>query len=301
VTSTAPFPSMPCFPRLAGRDKLSCYASCVRTRSTTSGCVCLRVGVAYRLPAFDALLVPWCAPPPHSGGGGGGAAGGGGGAAAPPSPPQVGYCQGMGFITAMFLSYLTEEDAFFLLLSIMNFPPHSLTGLYSPGLPKVRLLEFQLQVSAGDHRRGSRAAWHTCLCPVSRVCSTQFLIVFPACLSLSLALVRCRNAQGLMKRRLPRLFAHFEALDIHPTMYSAQWFITIFTYNFPFSVVVRIWDCFLLEGWKVVFRVALGLLKEHEGTGIACVCMHGMHASVCISVGRQHVCTPGFIACWCPH
>ena len=44
-----------------------------------------------------------------------------------------------------------------------------------------------------------------------------------------------------------------------------QWFITIFTYNFPFSVVVRIWDCFLLEGWKVVFRVALGLLKHHEG------------------------------------
>jgi hypothetical protein len=59
---------------------------------------------------------------------------------------QVGYCQGMGFITAMFLSYLAEEDAFFLLLSIMNFPPHSLTGLFSPGLPMVRILEYKLQV-----------------------------------------------------------------------------------------------------------------------------------------------------------
>lgn len=29
--------------------------------------------------------------------------------------PDVGYCQGMGFITAMFLMYLTEEDAFWLL------------------------------------------------------------------------------------------------------------------------------------------------------------------------------------------
>jgi hypothetical protein len=71
--------------------------------------------------------------------------------------------------------------------------------------------------------------------------------------------------QGLLKRKLPKLFEHFEGLGLHPTMYSAQWFITIFTYNFPFSVVVRIWDCFLLEGWKVVFRVALGLLKRHEG------------------------------------
>ncbi len=44
----------------------------------------------------------------------------------------------------------------------------------------------------------------------------------------------------------------------------SQWFITIFTYNFPFAAVVRIWDAFLLEGWKVVFRVALSLLKLHE-------------------------------------
>ena len=66
----------------------------------------------------------------------------------------------MGFITAMFLSYLTEEDAFFLLLSIMNFPPHSLTGLYSPGLPKVRVLEYQLQV---------RPRRHCCCSPASRV------------------------------------------------------------------------------------------------------------------------------------
>merc|ERR1712137_433905 len=29
--------------------------------------------------------------------------------------PDVGYCQGMGFITAMFLMYMTEEDAFWLL------------------------------------------------------------------------------------------------------------------------------------------------------------------------------------------
>ena len=74
---------------------------------------------------------------------------------------QVGYCQGMGFITAMFLSYLAEEDAFFLLLSIMNFPPHSLTGLYSPGLPKVKVLEHQLLVRS---------------CSVPLGCSFPFLL-----------------------------------------------------------------------------------------------------------------------------
>jgi len=71
--------------------------------------------------------------------------------------------------------------------------------------------------------------------------------------------------QGLLNTRMPKLAAHFRALNVLTTMYAAQWFLTIFTYNFPFAVVVRVWDAFLSEGWKVVFRVALGVLKTNEG------------------------------------
>jgi len=49
----------------------------------------------------------------------------------------------MGFIAAMFLSYMPEEDAFFLLLSLLQFEPHKLAGLYAPGMPMVGLLHFQ--------------------------------------------------------------------------------------------------------------------------------------------------------------
>jgi len=31
-------------------------------------------------------------------------------------------------------------------------------------------------------------------------------------------------------------------------MYTPQWFMTVFTYNMPFSIVLRIWDVFLEEG-----------------------------------------------------
>jgi hypothetical protein len=34
--------------------------------------------------------------------------------------PDIGYCQGMGFIAAMFLIYLPEEEAFYALLSLMQ-------------------------------------------------------------------------------------------------------------------------------------------------------------------------------------
>jgi hypothetical protein len=47
-------------------------------------------------------------------------------------------------------------------------------------------------------------------------------------------------------------------------MWCAQWFLTVFIYAFPFAVVVRVWDAFLCEGWKVVYRVALAALAAAE-------------------------------------
>lgn len=34
--------------------------------------------------------------------------------------PAIGYCQGMGFLTALLLQYLHEHDAFYALVSLMN-------------------------------------------------------------------------------------------------------------------------------------------------------------------------------------
>ena len=74
--------------------------------------------------------------------------------------------------------------------------------------------------------------------------------------------------QKLLSHFFPRIFDHFEKEGMHPTMYASQWFVTIFSYNFPFEVVTRIWDIFLFEGWKVVYRIALALIKMNKGTVI---------------------------------
>ena len=34
--------------------------------------------------------------------------------------PQVGYCQGMGFIAALLLSYMVEEEAFYCLYAVLT-------------------------------------------------------------------------------------------------------------------------------------------------------------------------------------
>lgn len=70
---------------------------------------------------------------------------------------------------------------------------------------------------------------------------------------------------GLMKRRMPALYKHlYEKNQIHPSFYSTHWFMTVFTYYFNFGLVSRIWDMFLCEGWKPVYRIALALLKIEE-------------------------------------
>lgn len=38
----------------------------------------------------------------------------------------------------------------------------------------------------------------------------------------------------------------------------------MFTYNFPFDVVVRVWDIFLLHGWPIVHQIAVAIMKHNR-------------------------------------
>jgi hypothetical protein len=69
---------------------------------------------------------------------------------------------------------------------------------------------------------------------------------------------------SLMKRHLPNIYEHFRKNEVYPTMYATQWFISIYSVNFRFDTLVRIFDVFLLEGEKVLYRLALAILKINE-------------------------------------
>jgi hypothetical protein len=152
---------------------------------------------------------------------------------------DVGYCQGMGFITAMLLTYFPEEEAFYFLRAIMTAAPGPIRGLYLPGMPLAQEMMF-----VGD---------------------------------------------GLLRRFLPSLWRHFERQGVHYSMYSTQWFVTIYTNCFPFEVVTRIWDAFLLEGLKVVYRVQLALLKTYEKVSCCCCCLR-THLTCPIIQGLYSLC-----------
>ena len=131
---------------------------------------------------------------------------------------EVGYVQGMGFITALLLTYMDEERSFFMLHALMK--KRELETLYLPGFPDLN----------------------------------KKLYVF----------------LNLQKKLIPKIYNTFKKFDIVPFTYSSEWFLCLFSRSLKFNSLVRIFDTFILEGYKVIYRFALAFLKSNEQKIIEC-------------------------------
>jgi len=49
-----------------------------------------------------------------------------------------------------------------------------------------------------------------------------------------------------------------------PDIYAPAWFLTLYVSVLPFNLVLRILDIFLYEGFKILYRVGLCILKVKE-------------------------------------
>jgi hypothetical protein len=74
--------------------------------------------------------------------------------------------------------------------------------------------------------------------------------------------VECCVLAELLQKKFPRLLSAFAAMDCHLHEITSTWFSHLFTMSLPATTAVRVWDCLLCEGPKVLFRVALALLKR---------------------------------------
>jgi len=60
------------------------------------------------------------------------------------------------------------------------------------------------------------------------------------------------------------LWQHLTDNHVDPMMYATEWFMTLFCRGFDFALSTRVVEIFMFEGYKVIYRVALSILKSME-------------------------------------
>uniref|UniRef100_A0A8C2X477 TBC1 domain family member 2 n=1 Tax=Cyclopterus lumpus TaxID=8103 RepID=A0A8C2X477_CYCLU len=70
--------------------------------------------------------------------------------------------------------------------------------------------------------------------------------------------------KDFLVEKLPRLAAHFEDHSVDVSLITFNWFLVVFVESLPSDILLPLWDAFLYEGTKVIFRYALALLKYKE-------------------------------------
>ncbi|KAG8593878.1 hypothetical protein GDO81_000979 [Engystomops pustulosus] len=73
-----------------------------------------------------------------------------------------------------------------------------------------------------------------------------------------------RVFKDLLSEKLPRLTAHFEQYKIDLSLITFNWFLVVFVDSLVSDILLKVWDAFLYEGTKVIFRYALAIFKYNE-------------------------------------
>ncbi|KAM4634786.1 TBC1 domain family member 10A-like isoform 2-T2 [Polymixia lowei] len=66
---------------------------------------------------------------------------------------------------------------------------------------------------------------------------------------------------ALLRQVSPVAHRHLKKHKLEPILYMTEWFMCAFSRTLPWASVLRVWDMFLCEGVKIIFRVGLVLLR----------------------------------------
>ncbi|KAL4810013.1 rab-GTPase-TBC domain-containing protein [Aspergillus unguis] len=138
--------------------------------------------------------------------------------------PQIGYTQSLNFITGLFLLFLPEEKAFWML--------HIVTSIFLPSTHEISLEGANVDL------------W-----------------ILMVLLRDTLPNVYNKIADTGTKRSAP-LSVNSRLPDI--TLGLTNWLMSVFIGTLPLETTLRVWDTFFYEGSKTFFRVSMAIFKACE-------------------------------------
>ncbi|ETN70997.1 TBC domain protein [Necator americanus] len=102
-----------------------------------------------------------------------------------------------------------------------------------------------------------------------------------------LTTIHLKVLRDLVTEKLPRLAAHLRQFEVDLSLFALSWFLTCCVDVLPHQIYLPIFDVFLYEGNKSLFRFALAILKMCEPAVLQSKTVSTVHA--CLSKPRQYV------------
>lgn len=111
----------------------------------------------------------------------------------------------------------------------------------------------------------------------------------------------------LVKTKEPAVYRLMQQHNVMWSLVVSRWFICLFIDVLPVETVLRVWDCLFYEGSKILFRVALTLIRHHkplllQAQSLPDVCdrfkqiTHGVFVEECHSFMQKIFSEPGSLS-----
>ncbi|KAJ8006912.1 hypothetical protein DPEC_G00112130 [Dallia pectoralis] len=68
----------------------------------------------------------------------------------------------------------------------------------------------------------------------------------------------------ILKKMMPKLKSHLDSQEVFSSLYTMKWFFQCFLDRTPFTLTLRIWDIYILEGERVLTAMSYTVLKLHK-------------------------------------
>ena len=74
--------------------------------------------------------------------------------------------------------------------------------------------------------------------------------------------IRVYQLKFYIKEYFPDLALHFKKNQINPDIFFSKWILTIFSNYLSFDILYNVWDVFILDKWKALFKFCLMILNS---------------------------------------
>ncbi|XP_038667773.1 USP6 N-terminal-like protein isoform X2 [Scyliorhinus canicula] len=68
----------------------------------------------------------------------------------------------------------------------------------------------------------------------------------------------------ILKKLMPKLKQHLDSQDLFTSLYTMKWFFQCFLDRTPFTLTLRLWDIYMLEGDRILTAMSYTVLKLHR-------------------------------------